>query len=691
MDRSELLGILSQVPDEPAQEAPKLSWQEEVNGPARAYLQGLLFGFADEIQAGIQTGKLPFMSSGLWGNYDQQVAQIRQEQERYRQARPEVAYPAEFIGGMLLNPFGKIKQGTSLLRLAAEGALAGYGESEAKTTGRALIDTGIGGLTSLVGGKAINKAGDIFANAGKEAQRLLTSAYKILPSDLAKASRKVGRKGRLYEGVDPLVATLREANRNGIISPDLDPAENAGRIIALQNRTYQAIDPILKQTDDALSEYAGTINRAGIIDQFADFDTPLTDAWIATRKGGEKRDLLQALAEEKAFLLEDLTELGGPTLQNLQKLKQGLNYKYDKNPYKADVVKMLRSDIRQMIENRIDEAATLGVIPEDLAGQVKILNQGFGDLKELSDIFLKQVPKEMRGDILEDLFHKFAATTGGQGSFNIMSAATGNPLWSVAATGVNLARSSKSKAAAARGFDWIDRYIDQIPGMQAFGRFLTGEATIPASRFMDASRVPAPITGRTLQTAIDAGQQMFTPKDENGAAYVPKYSQSELLDILSSVGGESKKKMKPDSEIDPLIKDVAAEVGIRPELFESLVIQESMKNPNAVGPQTKYGKAKGLTQLLESTAAEVANRQGLNDFDIMDPWTNLLLGASYLKDLLNKYGDEGLALTAYHTGPGNVDKYLNRTGGSSLDDILNELGPVGKVYASTILGRINSG
>jgi len=66
------------------------------------------------------------------------------------------------------------------------------------------------------------------------------------------------------------------------------------------------------------------------------------------------------------------------------------------------------------------------------------------------------------------------------------------------------------------------------------------------------------------------------------------------------------------------------------------------------------------------------------------------LNGSYLKELLVKYdGDLELALTAYHSGMGTVDKLLKKTDGESLSDILPHLGPFGQKYASQVLSRYN--
>lgn len=90
----------------------------------------------------------------------------------------------------------------------------------------------------------------------------------------------------------------------------------------------------------------------------------------------------------------------------------------------------------------------------------------------------------------------------------------------------------------------------------------------------------------------------------------------------------------------------ASALGIDPNLIWAVINTESGGNPNVVGAAGEIG----LMQLMPPTAAYY----GVSSDQLYDPYYNVQAGASYLKDMIDKYGLEG-GIQAYNLGE---TKYL---------------------------------
>ncbi|MEO0192187.1 MAG: transglycosylase SLT domain-containing protein [candidate division WOR-3 bacterium] len=101
------------------------------------------------------------------------------------------------------------------------------------------------------------------------------------------------------------------------------------------------------------------------------------------------------------------------------------------------------------------------------------------------------------------------------------------------------------------------------------------------------------------------------------------------------------------------IKQAADSAGIEPALLISIVREESRFRPDAISPVG----AKGLAQLMNYTARRLADSLGIryNIFDVND---NLYLGAVHLRERLNDFGKEYLAVAAYNAGPQPVRRWM---------------------------------
>ncbi len=111
----------------------------------------------------------------------------------------------------------------------------------------------------------------------------------------------------------------------------------------------------------------------------------------------------------------------------------------------------------------------------------------------------------------------------------------------------------------------------------------------------------------------------------------------------------------------PLVAEVLEEEDIRPELLFALVREESLFDPRIVSS----AGAVGLTQLLPTTADDVARRMRITVTDLTDPLANLRVGARYVSMLEEQFGDLFKALAAYNAGQGHVRSWERRRPGQS--------------------------
>lgn len=105
---------------------------------------------------------------------------------------------------------------------------------------------------------------------------------------------------------------------------------------------------------------------------------------------------------------------------------------------------------------------------------------------------------------------------------------------------------------------------------------------------------------------------------------------------------------------DEYVSKYSNQYDIDKYLILAIIKAESNFNENAV---SKKG-AKGLMQLMDTTAEDLAKNSDINLDDIFEPDINIQLGSKYISALISKYDSIGLALAAYNAGSGNVDNWI---------------------------------
>lgn len=103
----------------------------------------------------------------------------------------------------------------------------------------------------------------------------------------------------------------------------------------------------------------------------------------------------------------------------------------------------------------------------------------------------------------------------------------------------------------------------------------------------------------------------------------------------------------PPEELWPLVAEAATRTGLSEGLIAAVMAVESGYQPGAVSPSG----AIGLMQLMPGTARALGV---VNPFDARQ---NLLGGAEYLRQQMERFGSVEKALAAYNAGPGAVERY----------------------------------
>jgi soluble lytic murein transglycosylase-like protein len=104
----------------------------------------------------------------------------------------------------------------------------------------------------------------------------------------------------------------------------------------------------------------------------------------------------------------------------------------------------------------------------------------------------------------------------------------------------------------------------------------------------------------------------------------------------------------------------AAETRLPLAILVSMARVESNLRPDALSP----AGARGLLQLMPTTATSLA-------LDPTDPAANVLGGARYLREMLDRFGSIDLALAAYNAGPTAVDRAGGAPNGQALTYVAN--------------------
>ncbi len=118
------------------------------------------------------------------------------------------------------------------------------------------------------------------------------------------------------------------------------------------------------------------------------------------------------------------------------------------------------------------------------------------------------------------------------------------------------------------------------------------------------------------------------------------------------------------------VQKYAAEYAVPEYVLFALLRSESYFKPHVISS----AGAVGLAQLMKPTAADIARRLKLENYNLHNPDTNIQFGAFYLADIIRKNGGKILpAAFAYNAGPNAVKRWQNKYGQLPTDLFLESM------------------
>ncbi|MDO8434136.1 MAG: transglycosylase SLT domain-containing protein [Candidatus Binatus sp.] len=134
-----------------------------------------------------------------------------------------------------------------------------------------------------------------------------------------------------------------------------------------------------------------------------------------------------------------------------------------------------------------------------------------------------------------------------------------------------------------------------------------------------------------------------------------------------------------------LVQSASNRLALDPYLVLALARQESLFNPRA----TSVSNARGLMQLIPSTARKVAAERGMSTVAVplYDPTVNVDLGTTYLKSLFEMFnGDSFRAVAAYNAGEHAVQKWSANFAGDDDEWVENIAYKETREYVKKVIG-----
>jgi Transglycosylase SLT domain len=541
----------------------------------------------------------------------------------------------EIVSFVAPSPLSKAK----LLTQALEGGATYLGSKAGEYATGSPYGGLIGGVLGAAAAKGAVVTSAKIAPALEEAgQGLERSSLGIRTSDYTK--KRGNRFIKAVENENPTIETLpsdyqtqvKKSADNLIETNALGTTRDAKKLHSNLVEEKNNIENLLQSRLESAQKEVGPIPLP---------DTSKTLKYIIDNADVHDEEKYLNKLQEK---LDTLQQKGGGKLTYLNEQKRKLANEWKKDPnLDTGFWRSLYLDYKDHIEK--------------YAPEVKDLNKQKQDLLVLEPILEREARASETAITPQKLGKALLYTSGGLG---IPAAyAAGGPIGAALALGLGALGTKKGQSA-------IGKTLGSI------GEALPTQTDILSNPLVSA----AIVAGKTLPETKEKAAQIITtdPKIARQARIDELKAQLEKLSLPSI---ENKKSEIFHDKYSALLNDAAAKHNIDPSLLHAVVEQESKFNSKAIGPNTRYGRAKGLMQIMPAVAESLG---------ITDPYNaeqNIAGGTQLLADLTKQYGDEKLALAAYNWRPKALNNQLKMLKAKGIEPTWENLVAYGDVPSQT--------
>jgi soluble lytic murein transglycosylase-like protein len=641
---------------------------------AGSFGESALFGLPTRIAAGIETLKDEAADAigvgegkPIGQNYKENLGLWRGALNQAKERNP-VAGGVGDVTGAFLSPANKLAVAKKLFAMKGLSGVAGRAGFAGATAAAHAADQGDenvedrvenAALLSAVMDLGIKGAGKIPAAAQKVYRRTMgvTAADINAASKGSAAIDKINAQGKFDRALKIIdkeqgISTVALAKGDETVMQDI--LEKAQKTIKTRN---SSVDGIISDADRALKGAKIKPSQISLVS---------STKMVKDAAGGDQTSLVESVNEAFRGFIKKVGGEKGVTLKQIQDEKKVLNRYFQLDPKIKDAKTSFSLDLRGTIEKSVKSLEDAGKLPQGTLAKLEQLNKDEHDLLTLRTALAKKMPAASAQDPLSTFNAKGWTTgTAGAGGHAVSAGAIGG--------------AESAKWAAITAFmahsKRIGRPLGKLLSEDQWLNFLKSPELRAAATEVEGVALGSPDDPIDINSTFTGDSSVGFKKKEAPMTEVPMTEAPKV------------KYTGPKAEIHSAIDEVAASHEIDPKLLKALAMQESALNPKAVSD----AGAIGLTQLMPGTARDIARKLGLSKYDLRDPKTNLIFGATYLKGLIEKYdGDLKLALSAYHSGDGRVDRILASSKSKDSDAIISKLGPIGRRYAKSVLQKMEA-